>query len=123
MERELVTPETVEILGRRAKSESDPLWAGLFLDRAEPAMQTSLMLMVCGADDAPIDRHLRVPWCHPSDRTGTDEDWNDCIYRVRPRLAEGKRWRGRKVGRVHGFERWDGRWFIAFEYAARKRSK
>jgi hypothetical protein len=122
MEREPVTPETVEILGSRAKGESDPLWAGLFLDRAEPATQSTLMLAICGKD-APLDIHLRVPWCHPSDRNGTDDDWNDCIYRVRPRMSEGKRWRGRKVARVHGFERWGGRWFIAFEYAARKRSK
>jgi hypothetical protein len=74
------------------------------------------MLAICGKD-APPDIHLRVPWCHPEDRTGTAEDWHDCIYRVRPKMQPGKRWQGQKIKSVM-FERWDGKWWIAYEIDA-----
>jgi hypothetical protein len=113
MERVLVSPETVTVLGYKVKA-GRPIWEGLFMDRAEPATQSTLMLAVCGPHEAPLDIHLRVPWCHPEDRDGTDNDWNDCIYRVRPRMEVGKKWKGKMVKSV-AFERWDGKWWIAYE--------
>jgi hypothetical protein len=113
MERVPVSPETVTVLGHKVKRATDPLWAGLFLEHAMPATQSSLMLMICGKD-APVDIHLRVPWCHPEDREGTKDDWTDCIYRVRPRMQPGKKWKGQKVKSV-AFERWQDEWWIAYE--------
>lgn len=121
MERVQVTPETVTVLGNRVKA-TDPMWVGLNLSRAEPATQSCLFLMICGPDDAPIDIHLRVPWCHPEDQDGTDEDWNDCVYRVRPKMEVGKRWKGRVVKSL-AFERWNGTWWIAFEREPPKRKR
>jgi hypothetical protein len=113
MDRIPVSPDTVTVLGHKVKKD-DIMWTGLFLDRAEPATQSSLMLAICGKDDAPIDIHLRVPWCHPDDRTGTEEDYNDCIYRVRPRMETGKKYKGKLVKFV-AFERWNGKWWLAYE--------
>ena len=114
MERFPVSPETVTVLGNRVK-ETSPAWTGLDLARAEPAVQNTMFLMICGAADAPRDKHLRVPWCHPEDQTGSPDDF-DCIYRVRPRMEPGKKWKGRKVKEVD-FERWNGKWWLAVEFA------
>lgn len=106
---------TCTVLGNRAKSATDPLWAGLDMSRAEPRVQSTLMLTVAGPE-APTDIHLAVPWCHPSDQTGSPDDF-DCIYRVRPKMGAGKRWKRRKVDSV-AFERWDGKWWLAVAFAA-----
>lgn len=113
-ERVRVGPDNCTVLGNKAKADS-PLWTGLDLSRAMPATQSTLMLMVAGAQEAPIDIHLRVPWCHPDDQTGSLDDF-DCIYRVRPCAEAGKRWKNRRVERVD-FELWDGVWWLAIRYA------
>ena len=106
VERIKVSPKSVTVLGDKPKGEDDPLWAGLDLARAEPRTQSTVMLAICG-EDAPEDIHLAVPWGHPEE---------DCIYRVRPRMEVGKKWKGRTVESV-AFERWDGEWFIAIAMA------
>ncbi len=113
IERLPVSPDTVNVLGHRVKA-TDPMWTGLNLDKAEPRTQNTLMLAVCGQEEAPEDIHLAVPWCHPEDRANGAEE--DCIYRIRPKMEAGKRWKGRMVKSV-AFERWDGRWVIAVRYA------
>ena len=115
VERIKVEPKSVKILGNKPKGVDDPLWAGLDLARAEPRTQSTLMLAICGQDEAPEDIHLAVPWCHPEDQTGSADDF-DCIYRVRPRMEAGKMWKRRTVESV-AFERWDGEWFIAVEFS------
>lgn len=109
-----VAPETVTVLGNKVKA-ADASWLGLDLDKAEPRVQASVLMMMLGPNDAPLDIHLNVPWCHPDDRAdGMDDD--DCTYRVRPRMQPGKKWKGKLVKSV-AFERWDGKWFIAIETA------
>lgn len=112
MERVPVSPETCTVLGYRVKA-SDPRWAGLDLDKADLIMQSTLMLCVCGPDDAPIDAHLRAPWWHPDD--GPAPDPPEMYFRVRPRMQAGKKWEGRKVKFV-AFERFSGKWGLAIEF-------
>jgi hypothetical protein len=113
IERIKVEPATVTVLGYKVRA-TDPSWTGLDLSRAEPRTQSSIMLHICGSDEAPRDVHLNVPWCHPDDQTGSADDF-DCRYRVRPRMEPGKNWKGRRVRGVD-FERWDGTWYIVVEY-------
>lgn len=108
-----VSPETVTVLGYRVKPD-DPMWLGLDLANAEPRTQASILLMMIG-EDAPEDIHLCVPWNHPDDTANGIYD--DCRYRVRPRMQAGKRWRGRLVKSV-AFERWNGEWLIALSFAS-----
>jgi hypothetical protein len=91
------------------------MWTGLNLARADLLIQATMMMCVCGHDVAPFDLHLSVPWCHPEDQTGTDDDWNDCYYRVRPKMEAGKRWKGRMIESVY-FERVDGKWRLAVKF-------
>ena len=84
------------------------------MEDAEPRVQSTLMLAVCGQAEAPFDIHLDVPWCHPEDRTGDDAEDFDCRYRVRPKMQTGKKWKGQTFKQI-AFERWDGKWFIAVE--------
>ena len=106
--------KTVTVNGSKWRAKAP--WAGLSFSRAEPRVQSSLMMMVCGSRSAPKDVHLTVPWCHPEDQTGQDSDWDDCQYRVRPAMEVGKKWNGRAVEDV-AFEKWDGEWFIAVTLA------
>lgn len=105
-----VSPDTITVLGYRVK-ESDPAWTGLDLANAEPRVQSTMWLAIAGADEAPPDIHLNVPWKHPDDK-----DYDGCMYRVRPRMESGKKWKGRKVVSA-SFERWDGKWYIAVCYS------
>lgn len=107
-----VEPSTVEVLGNKVKEDS-PMWRGLDLANAEPRVQSTLFLFLIGEGEAPLDIHLNVPWCHPEDQSGSPEDF-DCRYRVRPRMQPRKKWKGKLVKSV-AFERWDGKWFIAYE--------
>lgn len=113
MERFPVSPETVTVLGYKVKA-TDPMWTGLDLANAEPRQQASIMLAMVGADEAPPDIHLNVPWMHPEDRARDPGD-DGCRYRVRPRMEPGKKWKGRKVKSV-AFERYSGQWFIAVDF-------
>ena len=106
-----VSPETVTVLGRRVNSKSAS-WRGLNFSKADLLAQATLMMAVCGSDIAPFDYHLRVPFCHPDDQTGTAGDWTECFYRVRPRMKPGKLWEGRMVETVF-FERVNGEWRLA----------
>ncbi len=106
-----VDHETVTVNGSKWRATAP--WSGLCFDLAEPAVQSTLMLAICGSQEAPIDIHLNVPWCHPDDQDGTPEDWTDCVYRVRPRMEIGKKWKGENVNFV-AFERWQGKWFVAY---------
>lgn len=113
-----VTPETITVLGNRVKDDS-PMWKGLNLERADLIVQSTIMMLVCG-HEAPFDMHLSVPFCHPDDQTGTADDWNDCYYRVRPRMKPRKRWKSRMVEQVF-FERLAGEWNLAVAFQDRKR--
>ena len=115
IERLKVSPEVVTVLGNKVR-ETSPAWRGLDFANAELRTQTTIMIHIVGPDEAPRDVHLNVPWCHPDDQTGNPDDF-DCRYRVRPRMAPGKKWKGRLVRRVD-FERWNGDWFIAVEYVS-----
>lgn len=106
-----LTADAVTVLGYKWK-ETNPAWKGLDFANAEPRVQASGLLAVCGADDAPRDVHLSVPFCHPDDQTGSPDDF-DCRYRVRPRMEAGKKWKRKMVYWV-AFERWEGKWIIAF---------
>lgn len=120
MTRLPVSPETCTVNGYRVKP-TDTSWTGLDLANAEPRTQSTMMLAVVGSDDAPPDIHLNVPWCHPEDRAnGAPAD--DCIYRVRPRMKVGRRWKG-DVVRSLSFERWSGSWFLALEFAPKGRKR
>ena|ERR1043166_3164719 len=112
MLRALVTHKTVTVNGSVWR-ESAP-WSGLSFERAKPRVQSTMMMAVCGSTEAPLDIHLDVPWCHPADQTDTPEDWNDCVYRVRPRMEVGKKWKGKKITFV-AFENWDGKWYVAYD--------
>lgn len=95
---------TCTVLGSRAKSADDPLWAGLDLSRAELREWTD-------------DHHLGVPWLHPEDQLRWKDDpdyW--AIYRVRPKMEPGKKWKGKRVENV-AFERWSGKWWLAISFA------
>ncbi len=116
MKRVPVSPETITVLGHRVKP-TDPMWTGLDLDNAEPRTQNTLSLACFGQDEAGIDIHLDVPWCHPEDRArGHDFD---CRYRVRPKMEAGKKWKGKMVKSV-AFERWTGKWYLAIEFGGEK---
>lgn len=106
VERLPVSPETVTVLGNRVK-KSSPAWRGLDLENADLATQATIMLVICGPDEAPPDLHLRVPWWHPDD--GPAPSPPEMYYRVRPRMEPGKKWKGKKVESV-AFERWRGEW-------------
>ena len=106
-----VSPGTMKVLGYKVKADS-PMWAGLNLARADLIVQSTLMMRVCGHDAAPFDLHLNVPWCHPEDQTGDPSDWDDCKYRIRPKMEVGKKWKGRIVDAVF-FELWAGEWRLA----------
>lgn len=110
VQRIAVGPETITVLGHKVKA-TDPSWTGLDLANAEPRTQNTLSIACFGPNDAGVDIHLDVPWCHPADQTGRPEDF-DCRYRVRPRMEVGKKWKGKIVKSI-AFERWDGQWFIA----------
>lgn len=101
-----VSPTTCTVLGQRAKSEADPLWAGLDLSRAEMRDYSPI-----AGRAGPRDPNLGVPWCHPEDQTGSPDDF-DCIYRVRPKMEAGKRWKRRLVEHVD-IQRVNGSWLIA----------
>lgn len=109
-----VAHDTVTVNGSKWKERAP--WSGLFFNKAEPAVQSTMMMAVCGRADAPLDIHLRVPWCHPDDQDGTDKDWKDCIYRVRPRMEVGKKYK-REVVTFVAFESWGGKWYIAYDVA------
>lgn len=110
MKRLPVDATTCTVNGSHFKASS-PVWGGLKMEDAEPRVQSTLMLAVCGQEDAPVDIHLDVPFCHPADRTGDDAADFDCRYRVRPKMEPGKNWKGKKVGHV-AFERWCGKWWL-----------
>jgi hypothetical protein len=103
-----VDATTCTILGSHHK-QTHAAWTGLDLDRAKVRTQSTIMLAIAG-DAAHYDLHLDVPWCHPSDQTGSPDDF-DCIYRVRPKMEPGKRWKGKTVKSVD-FARADGAWWI-----------
>lgn len=111
IERVLVSPETVTVLGYNVKA-NDPMWIGLDLSRAEPRQQNSLLLAIAGPHDG-TDIHLNVPFVHPDDAAAGMKD-EGCRYRVRPKMRVGKKWHGKTVSSV-AFERWDGKWVIAVE--------
>lgn len=117
VKRVAVSPKTCTVLGYQVKP-TDLRWTGLDLSRAEPRVQSSLMLALTGPEEAYFDLHLTVPWEHPDDKkAGID---SETFYRVRPRIQVGKRWEGRVVKFV-AFERWDGVWTIAYEVAVSKK--
>lgn len=95
--RFLTSPETIEVLGRRVRG-ADPAWAGLDWSRASLRGRAK----------------IGVPWCHPSDQTGSPDDF-DCIYTVRPQAEPGKRWR-RKMVKDAWFEKDDDTWFVVVEF-------
>lgn len=107
-----VLPTTITVLGRNVK-ETSPAWNGLFLDRAVQRTRSTIAMVMFGKD-APVDIHLDVPWCHPGERTGTEDDWNDCVYRVRPKREIGQKWRGKPITGVR-FEQVEGAWWIVYE--------
>lgn len=99
-----VDPTTCTVLGSKARSVDDPLWAGLDLSKAE-------------LREWPGDHHLGVPWEHLEDRKfyGDDPDfW--AIYRVRPVMEPGKLWKGKKVTAA-SFSKAEGAWWIDVEFA------
>lgn len=115
IERIPVSPETVTVLGYRVKA-TDPMWAGLDFDRAEPRQQNAALLAIAGPHEG-LDVHLSVPFLHPEDKArGAKHD--GCAYRVRPRAEVGKRWKGKRVGAV-AFEKWNGKWVIAITSSSR----
>lgn len=118
-----VSHETCTVLGRRAKSAEDPIWAGLMFNGKEIVRtQSTIMRWACG-DDAPYDLHLDVPWDHPADQAAGIK--SECIYRVRPKMEAGRRWQGRTVRSV-ALERDETKsppWVIRVEFApSRKRA-
>lgn len=108
-----VDATTCTILGNHYK-QTDAAWTGLDLDHAKVRTQSTIMLVLVGKD-AHYDLHLDVPWCHPSDQTGSPDDF-DCVYRVRPKMEPGSKWKGKKVQTV-GLSRDDGAWWIDVEFA------
>jgi len=97
IERYPVSPETVTVLGYRVKANS-PMWQGLDFSKATVLEKASILVYIWGADSAPSDLHLSVPFCHPDDQP---EGWSDGMkYRVRPRAEAGGRWLKRKVKEV-----------------------
>ena len=91
-----IAPNTVTVLGSRWKADAP--WAGLDFTKARLRTQSTLMLYVCGPNEAPYDLHLDVPWCHPDDQP---EGWDDeMVYRVRPIAEPGQKWRRRMVESV-----------------------
>lgn len=117
-----VTPMTCAVLGSKAKSVDDPLWAGLLFDHpaAQVRTQSTLMVWVCGPDKAPFDLHLNVPWVHPTD-AARGMAWEDdrCMYRVRPKIETGRKWRGRSVSdvKIERDDTYSPPWVIRFQYA------
>lgn len=92
---------TCTILGNHYK-QTDAAWTGLDLARAELRKW-------------PGDHHLAIPWAHPEDqaRFGDNPDhW--AIYRVRPKMEPGTKWKGHKVKSV-GFAMADDAWWIEIE--------
>jgi hypothetical protein len=97
-----VEPATCTVLGYKPKGADDPLWAGLELSRAELREWA--------------DYHLAVPWEHPEDQEAFGDDPSDwAIYRVRPRMEPGKKWKGKKVNAV-AFVRDADAWWIDVEF-------
>src|SRR5690348_15194193 len=95
-----VSPETVTVLGSRVKV-TDAAWLSLDLPRAQVRDKATIMVYICGYDEAPYDLHLCTPWIHPSDRyDGWEGSEDECFYRVRPRARAGGRWQGRRVKAV-----------------------
>jgi hypothetical protein len=97
LERLPVEPATIEVLGHRVKP-TDPAWTGLDWSRAELRHTAK----------------IAVPWCHPSDQTGSPDDF-DCIYAIYPRAEIGRRWKN-KVVKNRWFERDGDKWFVVHEY-------
>lgn len=80
-----VTPETVTVNGYRVKA-TDQAWRGINWSDAQVLEQSSLMVFVVGAAQAPPDHHLSVAWMHTDDQKGyadSPDMW--ARYRVRPR--------------------------------------
>ncbi|TRD03787.1 hypothetical protein FJV76_14210 [Mesorhizobium sp. WSM4303] len=100
-----IDPTTCTVLGYKPKNADDPLWAGLEMSRAELRNWA--------------DYHLAVPWEHPDDQARFKDDPKDwAIYRVRPAMEPGKKWKGKKVQSV-GLVHADGAWWIDVEFASR----
>lgn len=99
IDRYPVDPSTIEVLGHRVRADS-PAWTGLDWSRAELRR----------------DDKLAVPWCHPSDQTGSPDDF-DCIYAIYPQATPGKRWRRRMVADVRFEKVFPGdRWELVVAY-------
>jgi hypothetical protein len=99
-----VEPATCTVLGHKPKGTDDPLWAGLDLTRAELREWT-------------YDPHLGVPWLHPDDQKRYDHPDFWAIYRVRPRMEQGKRWKNKMVKAVN-FVRDADAWWIDVEFVS-----
>lgn len=101
IERLKVDAATIEVLGHRVTA-TDPAWTGLDWSRAELRARCK----------------IAVPWCHPSDQTGSPDDF-DCVYAIYPRAEVGKRWKNKMVADVW-FEQ-DGKdWFVVHKYGQPK---
>jgi hypothetical protein len=106
---------TCEVLGSHY-AQSSPVWTGMDLARAEVRSQSTIMLALVGKE-AHYDLHLDVPWCHPDDQTGSPDDF-DCVYRVRPKMEPGKKWKGKMVEAV-SFVRKGDAWWLDVKFTAR----
>lgn len=62
MKRLRVDSKTCTVNGSHFK-DSSAAWTGLKMDDAEPRVQSTLFLSICGQEEAPLDIHLNVPWC------------------------------------------------------------
>jgi hypothetical protein len=115
IERIRLTSGACSVNGYKCQS-TDPAWRDLYLDRAQPRCQASMMLLPPGRSDAPIDTHLSVPWCHRDERRETLEEQAvmECLFRVRPRIEVGSK-RGKHRVKSVQFERWPDGWWIALE--------
>lgn len=84
--RRVVSPSDSTVLGYPAKG----YWPHLLFDHAVPREQASLAVVMFGAEKAPRDVHLSVPYRYPGDPPRDDVrdlPW----YRVRPIWEEGDR--------------------------------
>ena len=91
-----VAPDTVTVLGNCYKATC-PAWRGLDFAHKKVRLRykSTLMMYVCGYENAPFDLHLDVPWWHPEDGPPPCEP--EMYYRVRPRARAGSQWHNRTV--------------------------
>lgn len=91
--RRVVTARNSTVLGEPC-GERSPAWTGLLFGHPEcRARRTSTLMEFVGAvagKPAPEDIHLSVPWVHPEDAAnGRAWEYDQCLYRVRPRIERG----------------------------------